>query len=321
MKTAAVLSSLALALPAFAAPAPQVAEGSRESGSCPSNNNALLTSNNWLNYRISCGRDLRTKVIRVTETEIGIQGCLTACDGTVGCSAVTYTATDDAQTKGYCYSRSVGNGKTHKAGRHTALAVYESNSIADATPTSSSASATSSAATSATASSTSTPGAFGGVAIRSGSAIQYSSVNANGTYFWLNRGTASYCPSTVPDCVTVNQTSFVGGNDTLFLDVSVPGGQQVYVDSKGRLAFTVPHSGNTGVGSSVTGFSIVDDGLHLRFNGNDFYACPLGEAYGNAYQVYAAGSNATSNFGDACEGFEFRIAEAGPGYQNAYQYS
>lgn len=167
------------------------------------------------------------------------------------------------------------------------------------------------AATSSAASSVPT---FGGVAIRSGSEIQYASVNANGTYFWLHRGSETYTPSSVDQTNQQNNTLFVGGNGGLSLLASVPGGQEVYVDSKSLLRFTAPHSANTGTDSKTTGFSITDG--HLQFEGNDFLACNLGEAYGNAYEIYAASG---SNTGDACEDFAFRLVDStGPA---AWEYA
>ncbi|KAL1311389.1 hypothetical protein AAFC00_001556 [Neodothiora populina] len=156
---------------------------------------------------------------------------------------------------------------------------------------------------------------FGGVAIRSGSDIQYKSVNANGTYFWLNRGSETYTPASVPTPNQQNDTLFIGGDNTLDLAVSVPGGQQVYVDGKGRLRFTVPHSTAMEAGSKTTGFSFAEGDLYFENDG--FLACNLGAAYDNAYSVYAA--SVAGNLGDSCVGFEFSASEiSGP---KAYEYS
>ncbi|TKX23242.1 hypothetical protein C1H76_4309 [Elsinoe australis] len=154
---------------------------------------------------------------------------------------------------------------------------------------------------------------FGGISIRSGSPIQYATVNASGLALWLNKPTSAYCPSVegIP-CPENPATLFVGGNDTLFMDTSVPGGQQVYIASDGRAKYTQAHSANTGTGSSVTGFSFAQGAL--LFKGNDWIACPQD----GAYAVYAA---AASNQTDAgCLGFRFRAEEAGSA-EGAWQYS
>lgn len=73
-------------------------------------------------------------------------------------------------------------------------------------------------------------GQFAGLAARSASPIHFGSINANSGKFWIGKPTSSYCPSSVvEDCETAypgNVTVFAGGDNTLGLDVSVPGGQQ-----------------------------------------------------------------------------------------------
>ncbi|KAI5206747.1 hypothetical protein E4T39_02271 [Aureobasidium subglaciale] len=157
-------------------------------------------------------------------------------------------------------------------------------------------------------------GAFGGVAIHSGSEIQYASVNAAGSQFWLQKDTATFCPEISGlVCPNTTATQFLGGDNTLSLDTTVPGGQQVYVAADGRLSFTVAHSASTGEGSSVTGFSLAQEGQHIQFNGSDFLACPVDDAYA----VFAAA--AVKDAAEDCVGFAFRVAEStGPA---AWQYS
>ncbi|KXT02392.1 hypothetical protein AC578_174 [Pseudocercospora eumusae] len=162
---------------------------------------------------------------------------------------------------------------------------------------------------------------FTGVAIRSGSDIQYAPIAASGTNFWLNKDTVTYTPSNVP--VNTNATtSTVFGYylpaDTLSLDVAVPGGQQVYVSADGALKYTVAHSASTGEGSTVNGFGISEG--HLLFENNDFIAVATNETSnlpdgkGTAYQIYAA-----SRTDLAGEGFAFRAVEFEG--ENAWQYS
>jgi hypothetical protein len=89
---------------------------------------------------------------------------------------------------------------------------------------------------------------------------------------------------------TTSTTTFIVANNQASLAVSVPGGQQVYVAADGKLSYTVPHSGNTGSGSTVTGFSVAPAGsnVNLNFNGkNNFLACPVSGTAGE-YEIYAA---------------------------------
>lgn len=55
-------------------------------------------------------------------------------------------------------------------------------------------------------------------------------INANNGYFWLGKDPTAYCPPDVEglDCSAFpgSRTVFTGGNDTVSLDVGVPGGQQ-----------------------------------------------------------------------------------------------
>jgi len=147
---------------------------------------------------------------------------------------------------------------------------------------------------------------YQGLAIHSGSDIQYATVNANGGNFWLHKKTATYCPSqTDIKCSNTTATLFTGGKDTLNLKVVVPGGQQVYVDSTGALKYTQPHSAAIGEGSSQTGFSVAKAGKfdHLKYNGSGFLACP---ADGDKYRVYVSGGPAV-NDDEECLVFDFMV--------------
>lgn len=57
-----------------------------------------------------------------------------------------------------------------------------------------------------------------------------SAIQANGGRFWIGKEPSAYCPANVTalDCADYpgGKTVFTGGNETLFLDVAVPGGQQ-----------------------------------------------------------------------------------------------
>lgn len=299
MKTTSVLSTLAIALPALASPVP--------ADPCPGNDGGILNSGNNIQYTLYCGKDMTGDVIRKSDTQVGMPGCLAACDGTIDCTSVVYYPSDDDLTKGLCESRKSGGTQRNVSYEYAALAVRltpEPSTTITAWPT----------ATGTAAAKRAVASSFGGVAIASGSDIQYDSVNANGTYFWLNRGTEVYTPSTATASDQKN-TIFAGGNNTLSLDVSAPGGQQVYVDSDGLLRYTVPHSAYTGTGSKSTGFSVANN--ILKFENSDFVACKLAQSPDNAYEVYAAAAN--TNTGSNCVGFEIMVSDNTGAA--AYEYS
>lgn len=119
---------------------------------------------------------------------------------------------------------------------------------------------------------------FTGLAIRSGSDIQYASIAANGLSFWLNKDTATYTPENVPahtNATTSTVFTQYLSSDTLSLLTSVPGGQQVYVAADGQLKFTQAHSASTGNGSFVQGFGIAQG--HLLFENTGFVAVATNE--------------------------------------------
>ncbi|KAF1348911.1 hypothetical protein BDV97DRAFT_298058 [Delphinella strobiligena] len=158
---------------------------------------------------------------------------------------------------------------------------------------------------------------FGGVAIASATNLQFQSINANGTHFYLLRDTSTYTPPNVSGNYNQTSTVFTGGDDTLSLYTAVPGGQQVYVNSIGLLSFTEPHSADTGSGSKVTGFS--KNGKNLQFEGNDWYACELhSTAAEYAFSIYAA--SVLENPSNLCTGISFLMAESTGTVTPAWEY-
>jgi hypothetical protein len=150
------------------------------------------------------------------------------------------------------------------------------------------------------------PASFQGLAIHSGSPIQFATVNANDNNFWLLYKTSTSCPSNVK-CSKTTDTIFTGGKDTLNLKVEVPGGQQVYVSENGALKFTEAHRAAIGEGSSQTGFAVQKKGKfdYLTYNGSGFLACPTDD---NNYLVYVNGASAPGGTAD-CLGFDFLIGD------------
>lgn len=147
---------------------------------------------------------------------------------------------------------------------------------------------------------------FVGIAIRSGSDFQNAAINANDGTFWLNKATSGQASASKRD--TLN-TVFTGGQGTLSLAASVPGGQQVYVAKTGELSFTQPHSADTHDGTS-TGFNINGSGA-IQFEASGFLAC----SEDGAYKVYAQAYKQD----DSCQSFDFKMETAT--VDGAYEYN
>ncbi|KAI0478276.1 hypothetical protein F4859DRAFT_479196 [Xylaria cf. heliscus] len=119
-------------------------------------------------------------------------------------------------------------------------------------------------------------------------------INANNGYFWLGKDPTTNCPSDVEglDCSEYpgSRTVFLGGNDTVSLDVAVDGGQQVYVEASGALAYTKAHSPALPDGALGNGFgrAISDSGgapTILWFNEKNWLLCPVAGSDG-VYQIF-----------------------------------
>lgn len=164
---------------------------------------------------------------------------------------------------------------------------------------------------------------FSGVVIHSGSPIHYASIHANDEQFWLFKETKTYCPPSAGAACPGGRTpltafSKAAGTSTLSLDVKVPGGQQCYVDNTGALKFTIAHSANTGEGSLTEGFSISDN--HVRFENQDWWACPTDGPNGTFYGIFAQSRPDAPNSGADCTSFVFRAEEVGAEYESQWEY-
>ncbi|EME87896.1 uncharacterized protein MYCFIDRAFT_27473 [Pseudocercospora fijiensis CIRAD86] len=224
-----------------------------------------------------------------------------------GCGVVQYIATDEAQTKGSCTIFPKNATETIKDG--------SSDSWTLAVPVEK------------------TPKVFGGIALRSASPIHFANVNAAELQFFLNKNTSTYCPSGVEglDCSAFNsnQTIFTQAvnSTTLSLDVTVPGGQQVYVtdcDEKsgqlaGELKFTQAHPAFTPGPALYEGFTISAAG-DLQFENKDWFACPINEP-NSGYGIWSVARLEGSNAGEGCLGFSFRVVELDEKVKTAWQYS
>lgn len=174
---------------------------------------------------------------------------------------------------------------------------------------------------------------FSVISARSASPIHLQPLNAAGSYFWLGGNAQTYSP--VPGIPETNQTVITGGH---FLDVQVPGGQAIYVDPKGALRFTVPHSAYEPAGSSDGPFTYIPGKSfgHWTYHGqgaSGFMACPTNGTAGShhsrrdaastpKWQVYAALRNATVPSGNVrdCLGFDALAVAANSTSPAAWEY-
>ncbi|TGJ82819.1 hypothetical protein E0Z10_g5941 [Xylaria hypoxylon] len=152
-------------------------------------------------------------------------------------------------------------------------------------------------------------------------------INASGGKFYINRNTSTYCPDGVSglDCslYSGSSTTFVIGNGTttMSLDVTVPGGQQVYLAPDGALSYTQAHSASMPPGSNVTGFSREQSQAggaptYLYSPAQYWFLCPVteGEPRERTYQIFAASGNL-----EGCYGTQIRTYT--PSLGHVWQYA
>ncbi|KAK4938513.1 hypothetical protein LTR10_021045 [Elasticomyces elasticus] len=125
--------------------------------------------------------------------------------------------------------------------------------------------------------------------------FHFESINANANKFWINLPqTATSCPYTGTDqadfCPPGNETAFIGSGS---LAASVPGGQQIYVDTTGALMYTTAHTHVIPSGAVSYPFTYTLPGgaqygsVSTRaFGADGFMACPTHGSI--AYQVFAS---------------------------------
>ncbi|KAA8564262.1 hypothetical protein MFRU_043g00520 [Monilinia fructicola] len=132
--------------------------------------------------------------------------------------------------------------------------------------------------------------AFSLLSIRSGTDLQNQVITANGGALWIGKESSANPAG--------SSTNFNAGNGGLFLDVAVPGGQQVYIAPSSAVSFTQPHSANT-QGGKTQGWTYTagkDGGFgSLSFPDYGFIACASTEGAG-IYQIFATpGGSSTGN--------------------------
>ncbi|PYH48120.1 putative IgE-binding protein [Aspergillus saccharolyticus JOP 1030-1] len=160
---------------------------------------------------------------------------------------------------------------------------------------------------------------------RSASPIHLLPLNAASGGFYLGlHNASSYCPEQVSKlgaCPPGTETVINAGANSL--DVSVPGGQQIYIAPSGALAFTQPHSAYVPAGSVVGAFEYSQPAGasfgYWTLPGSGLIACPVPEAA--TWQVFAAWNNATVPSGSVgdCLGFD-ALAVGRNGSAGAWEY-
>lgn len=130
--------------------------------------------------------------------------------------------------------------------------------------------------------------------VSSKSALNSLSVNAIDGFFTIGQCPVTHrggvpstsCPSSVPHCPAGNVTAIIYSHDQAALDAQVPGGQYIFVDKNGFLAYSAPHAGIIPKNASATGFYITGPkgedprgrfnfkGKTARGQAEGFMACP-----------------------------------------------
>ena len=111
-------------------------------------------------------------------------------------------------------------------------------------------------------------------------------------------GPTTSCPQYVTPCPPGNATAVICSRDQAALDTEVPGGQYIFFDKRGYMAYGAPHAGIIPRHASATGFSIEgptgdDPRGRFHFNGTTargfatgFVACPEPD-YGPPFTIMA----------------------------------
>ncbi|KAF3912423.1 hypothetical protein ABW20_dc0100738 [Dactylellina cionopaga] len=122
-------------------------------------------------------------------------------------------------------------------------------------------------------------------------------ITASGNALWIGKPTASYCPDQIKQqklCPAGKNTAIGLSGKEIYMSVTVPGGQRLYVDpSTGAVSFTQAHSASIPADAITTGFEVVSSrfgtgpqpkNLLVNTQGQ-FFACPTKKG-AKVYQVF-----------------------------------
>lgn len=165
------------------------------------------------------------------------------------------------------------------------------------------------------------------ISAHSGSPIHLLPMEAGGLGFHLGGGTGSYCPRpAVSSCPPGYQTAFLGNS----ISVSVPGGQQQYVEPGGRVGYTQAHSLYMPTGSIPGGFSYFkcsnESYGHITttaFGATGLMACPDNSSGTPQYVIFASIPNVRVPSGNVqdCIGFDGLTSDYDGPIPAAWQYT
>ncbi|KAF3929143.1 hypothetical protein AA313_de0200311 [Arthrobotrys entomopaga] len=175
-----------------------------------------------------------------------------------------------------------------------------------------------------------TPLALTMMSLRSASPIHFGSVTASGQKFYIGlEHPSSYCPSppvSPEDCPSGNYTSIGWGTGGPYMNVMVPGGQQLYIAPDHSLSYTQAHSAYMPEGSTTEGFILgpkQENTLRsISHTSGGFLACPV-KANQGPWKVFVgtvADADTPSGSSADCLGFSNNGVEFTAERFGAWQY-
>ncbi|CAD0056700.1 unnamed protein product [Aureobasidium pullulans] len=126
-------------------------------------------------------------------------------------------------------------------------------------------------------------------------------IQASGNHYWVGGHAATYCPSNVGSICSSfpNDMTLIGNG---YMATVVPGGQSIYWQKDGALAFTQAHSSSQWNLSYYGGGIAYEGGGYFGPNGEDLVTCPVVPPGSNttAWQLFAR--LAGVSFSSSCVG-------------------
>ncbi|CAK7219017.1 hypothetical protein SBRCBS47491_003703 [Sporothrix bragantina] len=138
--------------------------------------------------------------------------------------------------------------------------------------------------------------------------------------------TCSYCPDTGIECPvgdTTVMSAGAEGSSLLAMDVTVPGGQAVYLDASGAVGYTQAHSASMPDGATQGGLVAYANGgfVNLNSGGYGWVACPpTSSAGGSGYTLFAV-SESNKGTVASCTPITLKVTAQPEGTVGAWQYS
>ncbi|KAG9848193.1 carbohydrate-binding module family 50 protein, partial [Aureobasidium melanogenum] len=132
-------------------------------------------------------------------------------------------------------------------------------------------------------------------------------IQAAGNHFWVGGHAATYCPTSVGSICNSfpNDTTLIGNG---YMATVVPGGQDIYWQTDGAMAFTQAHSSSQWNLSYYGGGIAYEGGGYFGPNGEDLITCPVtpGGSNTTAWKLFARLSGV--EFSSSCVGLNLAIS-------------